>query len=119
MVFSPEQIFAFAIAIIGLALTIANLIDKLVIFKKRANEPHEALEKRVTYLEEKQKETDFSLKQGNDRFRAQDNTNEVLVRSTFALLEFEMQYCLTESKPVTPDLERAKNELHDYLYKKM
>jgi len=118
MSFTTEQIFAFVVAIFGFALTTLNIIDKIITFKKKANEPIESLDKRVTILEEKQRDTELSLKKGNTRFESQDKTNEVLIRSTFALIEFEIQYCLTENKPISGDLERAKDELHDYLYKK-
>ena len=118
MSFTTGQILAFIVAIFGFALTTLNIIDKIIAFKKKANEPIENLDKRITIIEEKTRDIELSLKKGNGRFEAQDRTNEVLIRSTFALIEFEIQYCLTENKPISNDLQRAKNELHDYLYKK-
>lgn len=86
------------------------------------NKPHSNLEAKVNGLdvrlmeiEVKLKEIDQSLHQGNDRFREQEETNEVLIRSVFALLEFEVHYCETEQKPITKNLEKAKDDLHDYL----
>ena len=116
--YTSGQIFAFVIAIFGFALTTLNIIDKVLSFKRKANEPMENLDKRVTLLEEKQRDIETSLKKGNARFESQERTNEVLIRSTFALIEFEIQYCITENKPISADLERAKDELHNYLYKK-
>ena len=49
---------------------------------------------------------------------AKVDTNEVLIRSVFALLEFEVHYCETEQKPISKNLERAKDDLHDYLASK-
>lgn len=89
------------------------------------NKPHDTLEERINAidvklkeLEVKLKEIDQSLHLGNDRFREQEDTNEVLIRSVFALLEFEVHYCETEQKPITKNLEKAKDDLHDYLAKK-
>jgi hypothetical protein len=89
------------------------------------NRPHSNLEAKVNGLdvrlkeiEVKLKEIDQSLHLGNDRFREQEETNEVLIRSVFALLEFEVHYCETEQKPITKNLEKAKDDLHDFLAKK-
>ena len=89
---------------------------------KFLNKPHNTLEERINAidvrlreLDVKLREIDTSLKQGSDRFREQDDTNEVLIRSVFALLEFEVHYCETEQKPITKNLEKAKDDLHDYL----
>lgn len=81
-------------------------------------EKHTALEKRVDAHDLEIAEIKKSLLQGNDRFRDQDDTNEVLIRSVLALVEFEMQYCLTEKKPMSNGLEKAKENLDNYLAKK-
>lgn len=85
---------------------------------KFLNRPHDTLNERVTSLEVDVKEIKQSLREGNDRFKEQEDTNEVLIRSVFALLEFEVHYCETEQKPISKNLERAKDDLHDYLAKK-
>ena len=82
------------------------------------NKPHDTLETRVSTLELETKEIKQSLLQGNDRFREQESTNEVLIHSVLALIEFEIQYCLIEKKPMSKDLEKAKEDLHNYLAKK-
>ena len=98
-------------------------------FVKFLGTPHNNLETRVSTLETnhqelktanalEHKEIRESLLKGNDRFREQDETNEVLIRSTFALLEFEVHYCETEHKPISKNLEKAKDDLHEYLAKK-
>lgn len=94
-------------------------------FKTFLNKPHETLESKHKELADKVgehdvkiKEIETSLHQGNDRFREQNDTNEVLIRSVFALIEFEVHYCETEQKPISKNLERAKDELHDYLSRK-
>lgn len=87
-------------------------------FLKFLNKPHDTLEERVNAHDVEIREIKASLLQGNDRFRDQEDTNEVLIRSVLALIEFEISYCLTEHKEMSKDLERAKDDLHSYLSKK-
>ena len=109
----------------GLVLQFINLLVLIYGGYKFLNKPHDTLEKkheelkkRVDAHDVKIDEINKSLHEGNDRFREQDETNEVLIRSTFALLEFEVHYCETEHKPISRNLEKAKDDLHDYLAKK-
>ena len=96
-------------------LTIFNIIIILYGFYIFLTKPRTTLEKRVQALEVKMAEAEKSLLQGNDRFRSQDETLEVLIRSTLALIEFEVQYCITENKPISDDLKKVKEDLHIYL----
>ena len=84
-------------------------------FKKFLDKPRNDLETRVQEVEIKIKEIEYSLKQGNDKFREQEVTNQVVLHSILALIEFEIQYCLTEHKNVSPELQKAKDDLHNYL----
>lgn len=103
------------IKIAQLVLTLFNIIIILYGFYIFLTKPRTSLEKRVQALEVKMAETEKSLLQGNDRFRSQDETLEVLIRSTLALIEFEVQYCITENKPISDDLKKVKEDLHIYL----
>lgn len=85
---------------------------------KFMNRPHDTLEDRVNAHDVEIKEIKSSLLQGNDRFREQEDTNEVLLRSLLALIEFEIQYLLQENKPISRDLEKAKDDLHNFLSKR-
>lgn len=87
-------------------------------FGKFLAKPHDTLEERVAVLESKQRENERQSSKLGERCEEQDDTNEVLIRSTLALIEFEIQYCLTEKKPMSSDLEQAKADLHRYLAKK-
>ena len=113
--FSPGQIFAFVIAVVGLVLTVLNIYDKLTNIKRTASAPMKELESRVNVLEVKAKEFEEKLLKGNDMFRDHDHAFEVMIKSLMALIEFEMEYCTTEHKTVSKGLEKAKEELHDYL----
>lgn len=106
-------------------LQVANIIVLGYALYKFLNKPHDSLENRVNALDVEVREIKESLKQGNDRFRQQEGrfdeqekTNEILTRCTFALLEFEVHYCETEHKPISKNLEKAKDDLHDYLARK-
>ena len=99
-------------------LALANICVLGYAFARFVNKPRTNLEDRVNALEIETKEIKVSLLQGNDRFREQEDTNEVLIKSVLALIEFEISYCLTEKRPMSKDLERAKEDLHNYLSKK-
>lgn len=99
-------------------LTFGNICILGYAFLKFLGKPHDTLESRVAFLEVKQREVEQSLRQGNDRFREQQDVNEVIIHSTLALIEFEMQYCLTEHKPMSAGLEKAKDDLNHFLSKR-
>lgn len=113
-----NSIIQIVLPILQTMLATANIIIIGYGFYRFINKPHDSLESRVTQAEVDIKEIKASLLQGNDRFREQENTNEVLIRSVFALLEFEVHYCETEQKPISKNLEKAKDDLHDYLARK-
>ena len=98
-----------------LVLALFNIIIILYGFYIFLTKPRTTLEKRVQALEVKLAEVEKSLLQGNDRFRSQDEALEVLIRSTLALIEFEVQYCLTENKQISDDLKKVKEDLHIFL----
>lgn len=104
--------------ILQMILAFGNICVLAYALMKFLNKPHDTLETRVATLELEVKETKQSLHQGNDRFREQESTNEVLIHSVLALIEFEIQYCLTEHKEMSKDLEKAKEDLHSYLARK-
>lgn len=80
--------------------------------------PQNSLEQRVSVTEIKIKEIEASLLQGNDRFREQDSTNEVMQSCMLALIDFELAYCIHTSYEDTDDLMRAKTELRKHLSRK-
>lgn len=103
------------ITLAQLFLNFANVIILLYALYRFLRKPHDSFEMRLCEAEVAIKEIRASLLQGNDRFRNQESTNEVLIHSTLALVEFEIQYCLTEKKQLSKDLERVKEDLHSYL----
>lgn len=107
-----------ALMIAQFVLALCNICIMVSIFAKFVNRPHDTLEKRITALEVKSEEHDRALKQGNDRFRDQDDTNEVMQICMLALIDFEVNYCSHTNYEVTDDLLKAKNTLRDHLARK-
>lgn len=107
--------------ILQMILTFGNICIMGYVFVKFIGKPRDnltaridAIECKLKEIEYKLKEIDRSLKQGNDRFRGQDGTNEVIIRSIVALIDFEVHYCETEQRPLSKSLEKARDELHEY-----
>lgn len=102
---------------IQLFLSFGNACILLYAFKKFLGRPQDNINTRLVKLEYDVTDIKNSLRLGNDNFRTQRDLNEVLIRSTFALIEFEVHYCESEQKPISKNLERAKDELHEYFAK--
>ena len=111
-----------ALTIIQLCVGLGNFGIMLYALSKFIKKPHDKLIDRIVSLEVQVDELKDSLKQGNDRFREhtkrfekQYDTNEVLIRSVLALIEFEMQYCIEEKKTLSNGLTEAKKDLDKFL----
>lgn len=111
--FTPGQVFTFAIAIVGLVLTILNIYDKVTNIKKAADAPLKALEDRVTALESKSKEHDDSLHKGNDQFRQQAEYNKMFMQVQLAFIDFELAFCQHTNYADTEDLKKAKRIVNE------
>ena len=85
---------------------------------KFTRKPHDTLESRVKALEEQNKDLQIEILKKDERIKELEELCGVIIRSVIALIEFEMQYCLTENKPVSKGLEKAKESLDDYFAKK-
>lgn len=118
MVFTTGQIIAFIIGLLGAILTVLNIIDKSNTLKNLKDSPFKTLSGKVEEHEVRIGKIESSLFLGNDRFREQDNTNEILLKSLLALVEFEITYLIQEGKPISKDLEKAKDDLHAFLSKR-
>lgn len=102
-------------SILNMALSLANLTVLGYALYKFTKKPHDTLEQRVATCEVEIKNIKDSLNHGQDKFRAQDEAIKVLIHSTLALVEFEMQYCLMEHKEMSESLKKAKDDLHSFL----
>lgn len=82
------------------------------------NKPHNTLESRVDKCEQDIKDIKQSLFRGDGKFQEMDRALKVLIRATMALVEFEMQYCMTEHKEMSKGLEKAKEALDEFIAEK-
>lgn len=103
---------------LSVILSCANLIVLGYALYKFTKRPHDTLEQRISTCEVEIRNIKESLNSGQDKFRAQDEAIRVLIHSTLALVEFEMQYCLLEHKDMSDSLVKAKDDLHSFLAKK-
>lgn len=101
--------------IFQLLVSICTLFGMLYAFKKFLDKPHDTLEARVIALELKQKENEQKLLLGNDRFKKQDDTNEVFINCMLAFIDFELSYCSHTDYKYTEDLDKAKDTLRRHL----
>lgn len=76
---------------------------------------HDALEKRVDEHDLKFKEIEESLHNGNDRFRRQEDINEVFINCMLSFIDFELAYCSSTGYKDIEDLNNARATLRKYL----
>lgn len=104
--------------ILKVVLQVANIAVLGYALYKFLNKPHNSLEERVTKCEQDVKDIKQSLFRGDGKFQEHERALKVLVRATIALVEFEMQYCLTEHKEMSKGLEKAKEALDEFIAEK-
>lgn len=109
------QIITIIALVVGLLVSICTLCTMLYAFRNFLAKPRTTLENEVVELKVQVKEIKQSLLKGNDRFRGQEDINEVVLHSLIALIEFEIEYCLTEHKVPSDGLKKAKEDLHLFL----
>lgn len=126
---TAQEFTSMILPIFQLILATCNIIIIAYGFHKFLNKPKDDMSARITALENEIrdlkaainveiKEIKDSLHKGNDNFREQDATNEVLIHAVLALIEFEIQYCLLEHKDMSDGLKQAKKDLNDFLGKR-
>lgn len=103
------------ITIVQLTLNLGSLVIMLYALIRFLKKPQESIEERIKTLEIEVDALKASLKQDDKRFEYQYDTNEIIINSLLALIEFEIQYCITEDKQPTKALEQAKDKLNAFL----
>ena len=66
--FTTGQIWAFFVVLIGLILTILNIIEKVILLKARSKEPQAKLESRLVALETWRSEVNQRLDKDEEHF---------------------------------------------------
>ena len=113
-----NEIVLLIVFIMQTLLTFGNVCIMLYTFKKFLDKPKNDIEERVAAVEAILKEHTYRLNKGSDKFKEQDETNQILICSTLALINFEIQRCLMEDKDVSQDLLDSRNNLQVYLSRK-
>lgn len=104
--------------ILQFMLTFGNLCIMLYAFKTFLSKPHDTLEERVDKLEDDIKDIKSQMTIGLGRCDENRDTLTVVINSLLALIEFEMEYCITEHKNPSTGLIDAKKTLQTFLAKR-
>ena len=103
------------LVVLSLVTSFGTACTMAYTFTKFLSKPHDTLAERMTTAEVKIGEIERILEKQNSWHDDQEKANEVMIHSVLALIEFEIQYCLTEHKEMSDDLKKAKENLHNFL----
>lgn len=106
------------LTILQIMLAFANVIIIGYALFKFLKKPQTTLEERMTKIEKRVEDLEDKERVRDERVIKVGGTNEILIHSVLALIEFEMQYCLIEHKEMSKSLEKAKEDLQTFLAKK-
>lgn len=80
--------------------------------------PRTTLENRVAILENELRDLKQNVKEGDAQIAVNEQAMSVMQHSLMALIEFEIQFCISHGEQISDDLKDAKKQLHEYLAKK-
>jgi hypothetical protein len=120
------ETFLAIVAVISGLCVIGNFCIMLYGFKKFIDKPRDSMRDELVALRTEvnliktqalrdKEEVNARLEKGNKKFDELGELCGVLVRCNLALVEFEIQYCITEDKAMSSDLTEVKKELNNYL----
>lgn len=108
--------------VLKIVLQVAQVLTLLYAVYKFTRKPHDTLEEKHKVLEQRVNEHDVeikevkaSLKQGNDKFRKQEETNATFRSVMLSFVNFELAYCQNTGYEDNKDLLDAQRELNEYL----
>lgn len=96
-------------------LAFANSCILIFAFIRLLGKPHSTLEQRVNVLEKRVEKLEERSDDYDVRFLKIEKALTVLIYSNLSLIDFEMQYCLTEHKEMSDSLKESKKALQNYL----
>jgi hypothetical protein len=112
------SVLSVVLIILQIVLALINLGILIFAFTKFVSSPRVNLEATVKALQLEVESIKKELLQKDQRNKLRDDALEVILRSSIALIEFEIQYCLVEDKQPTEELKRAKADLNEFLSKR-
>ena len=96
----------------GLVLTILNIIERVILLKDKAKQPHLQHEQRINALESEVKNIEDKLNDDSERIAELEMGTRVLMKSIGALLSHGIDGNNTDEMRV------AREELNDFLISK-
>lgn len=111
--YTAGQIWGFLIVLIGLILTILNIIEKAILLKARSKEPQAKLESRLVALETWRAEVNQRLDKDEEHFDKIDEGNKVTQQALLALMDAALSDDGSKG-----ELKSARKDLYEYLSKK-
>ena len=100
------------VLVIGVILTILNIIERVILFKDKAKQPHLQHEQRIVALESEVKHIEDKLNDDSERIAELEMGTRVLMKSIGALLSHGIDGNNTDEMRV------AREELNDFLISK-
>ena len=94
----------------GLVLTILNIVERIILFKDKAKQPHLQHETRISALEIEVRNLNDKLTDDSERIIDLEEGTKVLMMSIGALLSHGIEGNNTD------EMKKAKTELNKYLY---
>jgi predicted RNase H-like nuclease (RuvC/YqgF family) len=109
MKFSPAEISAFVIAFFSFCLMIMNIIDKIINYRRELQRPEIEQNTRIDNLEHRTAKIESKLDNDNRRLNTLEESNRVMLRGMSALLSHGI------NGNNIPEMEKARDELNDFL----
>ena len=97
------------VLVIGVILTVLNIIERVILFKDKAKQPHLQHEQRIVALESEVKHIEDKLNDDGERIAELEMGTRVLMKSIGALLSHGIDGNNTD------EMKLAREELNDYL----
>lgn len=116
MSFTPNEIWAFVIALIGLILTGLNIVEKVASMRQKAKAPEIAQDQRIDNLEKEV--VKINAKLSNDKKAIEDlqNTNALLIKGNLALLEINSHSAVNNEHAA--QIHAIQHEMQQFLITK-
>lgn len=109
MKFSPGEIMSFTVAMCGLALTVLNIINMGINWKKSADIPQEKMRDKIDRIEERVEKLEIARSEDQAKFDGAAFGGEVMMKAVLALLSHTIDGSNIDG------LKDAKKEINNYL----
>ena len=108
---TPTAVGTFLVAALGVCLTVMNIVDKVIAYKKMIHSPEETQNKRLDNLEGRMDVVEDDLSQLVDQHK---KTDEAVVLNTLALFDL-INYLVDGGDP--EKMRKTRNEMQAFVTK--